>query len=182
MTVTPEDIIKFWFEEIDRKIWFNSTPEFDDHLRDRFEQVYLAALNNELKDWENSPVGCLALVIVLDQFPLNMYRGKAESFSGEIKSRSVAQWAIEKHFDEQLNSDQKAFLYMPFMHSENPEDQDLSVSLYEKAGLENNLRFARHHRDIVRKYGRFPHRNKILGRKSTQAEIAYLDSDEAFRG
>lgn len=182
MTLMPNDIVKFWFEEIDSKLWFNSTPDFDNQLRDRFEAAYLAAINNELQDWQNSPEGCLALVVLLDQFPLNMYRGKAESFAGEEKSREIARRALERKFDQALSGVQKAFLYMPFMHSEKLQDQDLSVSLYEKARLEQNLRFARHHREIVKKYGRFPHRNKILGRDSTEAELAYLDSDNAFLG
>jgi len=180
--VSPQDVLGFWFEELDRKLWFNSTPDLDNEIRDRFEGVFLAALNDDLPDWENSPSGCLALVILLDQFPLNMYRGKAESFSGEAKSREIARKAIEKKFDLQLAPEQNAFLYMPFMHSENMEDQDLSVSLYENAKLEHNLRYAKHHRGIVKQFGRFPHRNKILGRQSTDAEIAYLNSKEAFLG
>lgn len=182
MTKSPEDIIDFWFREIDPKIWFNSTAEFDGQLKSRFEQVYTAAIHNELNDWEKSPQGSVALVIVLDQFPLNMYRGQPESFAGENKSREVARRAVENGFDQELPDEQKAFLYLPFMHSENLEDQDLSVTLFEKAGLEYNLRYARHHREIVKQYGRFPHRNKILGRESTQAEIAYLNSKEAFLG
>jgi uncharacterized protein (DUF924 family) len=182
MKITPQDIIRFWFDEIDSKLWFKSTPKFDAQLRARFEPAYLAALKYELRDWQHSPEGCLALVVLLDQFPLNMYRGKAESFAGEQKSREVARLAIEKKFDLALSDPQKAFLYMPFMHSENLKDQDLSVSLYEKARLEQNLRFAIHHRDLIKKFGRFPHRNKILCRESTAAEITYLNSDEAFLG
>ena len=180
--MSPQDVLDFWFEELDRKLWFNSTPDLDNEIRDRFAGVYLAALNDDLPDWENSPSGCLALVILLDQFPLNMYRGKAESFAGEAKSREIARKAIGKKFDLQLAPEQNAFLYMPFMHSENMKDQDLSVSLYENAKLEHNLRYAKHHREIVKQFGRFPHRNKILGRQSTDAEIAYLNSKEAFLG
>ena len=182
MKALPEDVVRFWFEEIDHKLWFNSSPEFDAQIRERFEDLFKTALNDGLRDWENSAMGCLALALLLDQFPLNMYRGKAESFLGEMKSRSIARHAIENGFDMQLGDDQKAFLYMPFMHSENMEDQDLSVSLYKKAELKQNLRFAKHHRGIVKQFGRFPHRNKILGRQSSDAEIAYLNSDKAFLG
>lgn len=182
MNFTPKSIISFWFEEIDKKLWFNSTPEFDAQIRDRFEQLYVAALKDELSDWENTAEGCLALVIVLDQFPLNMYRGKPESFDGEQKAIDVSRRALDKQFDEQLDEQYKAFLYLPFMHSENLQDQDLSVSLYQKADLTENLRFARHHREIVRQFGRFPHRNRILGRQSTREETEYLNSDEAFLG
>ena len=177
-----EEIVRFWFSEKVKPLWFNSTVEFDNELRIRFLDVVNAALNDELVDWLQSPSGCLALVIVLDQFPLNIFRGKTESFCGESKSRQVAHHAIEQGFDHNLSNEQKAFLYMPFMHSENLDDQDLSVKLFEKAGLKENLRFAIHHRDIVRRFGRFPHRNKILDRVSSEEELAYLASDEAFHG
>lgn len=179
---SPEDVLNFWFEEIEPEIWFNSTSEFDIQLKTRFEPIFMAAMDNELADWEKTPQGSVALVIVLDQFPLNMYRGQPESFAGESKSREVARRAIEKEFDHRLADEQKAFLYMPFMHSENLQDQNLSVTLFEKAGLKHNLRFAKHHREIIKQYGRFPHRNDILGRESTPAEIDYLNSKEAFLG
>ena len=182
MQCSSKDIIHFWFEEVDSKLWFNSTPDFDQHIHSRFESVYQAALNSELDDWQETAEGCLALIILLDQFPLNMYRGKPEGFAGESKAREVAVFAIEHGFDQQLEDKQRAFMYMPFMHSEDISDQDRSVALFEKAGLEENLRFAKHHRDIVRTYGRFPHRNKILGRESSAAEIDYLTSDKAFLG
>jgi len=177
-----EEIINFWFEEVDSSLWFNSTAEFDLQLKQRFESVYQEALKGTLDHWGNSPDGALALIVLLDQFPLNMYRGKPESFSGEKKAQSIAREAVAKKFDEQLTDAQKAFMYMPLMHSEDMNDQDFSVSLYEKAGLKQNLRFAKHHRKIVRKFGRFPHRNSILGRESTVEEIAYLNSREAFHG
>lgn len=180
--ITSKDIIDFWFDEAHSKLWFNSTPEFDNKIRQRFESLTQAALNDRLTDWEETPEGCLALVIMLDQFPLNMYRGQLESFSGESKSRNVANKAIENGFDKSLSGQQKAFLYMPFMHSENLDDQDRSVELFEKADLQHNLRFAIHHREIIRQFGRFPHRNEILGRESSVAEIEYLNSEHAFHG
>ena len=122
------------------------------------------------------------MVIILDQFPLNMFRGLAESFHGEAKAIEIAKYAIDQSFDDLLTDEQKAFLYLPLMHSENLVDQDLSVTLFEKAGLTENLRFAKHHREIVRRFGRFPHRNRILNRQSTEAELEYLASDEAFHG
>jgi uncharacterized protein (DUF924 family) len=182
MPVSAEDIIGFWFKEIDKSNWFNSTPEFDAYLRERFQGVVRDALNDRLDSWKETPDGSLALVVVLDQFPLNMYRGEAQSFAGESKSREVARNAIDQNFDQSLTDDKKAFLYMPFMHSENIKDQNLSVTLFEKAGLEKNLRFAEHHREIIKRYGRFPHRNKIIGRESSADEIAYLNSGKAFLG
>lgn len=182
MHVEPADILDFWFAENIRPLWFNSTPEFDAELKERFVDVYSAALNEEFSAWQHSADGCIALVVILDQFPLNMFRGLPESFAGEVKAREIAKVAVNKGFDKAMPGEQKAFLYMPLMHSENLEDQELSMRLYEAAGLKENLRFARHHRDIVQRFGRFPHRNRILGRTSTPAELEYLASKEAFLG
>jgi len=178
----PEVILDFWFSERIRPLWFNSTPEFDQELRERFMATYTAAVAGELSTWEASPEGALALVIALDQLPLNMFRGQPQCFAGEAESRRIAADAIAKGFDEALTDEYKSFLYLPFMHSEDLADQDRSVALYENAGLKHSLDFARHHREIVRRFGRFPHRNAILGRKSTPEEQAYLNSDEAFQG
>ncbi len=119
---------------------------------------------------------------MLDQFPLNMFRGQAKSFSTEAQSREVARAAITEGFDQELAANQVSFLYMPFMHSEDLDDQALAVKLFNKPGLESNYRFARHHYSIIDRFGRFPHRNKILGRESTDAEIEYLDSRDGFQG
>lgn len=182
MHTTPVDILQFWFSEEVKPLWFNSTPEFDAQLKERYADIYHEALNGQLAKWQLTAEGCVALVVILDQFPLNMYRGLPESFAGEAKARDITREAVRKRFDQQIPDEQKAFLYMPLMHSENIADQDLSVQLFEAAGLTENLRFANHHRDIVRRFGRFPHRNKILGRTSTQAELDYLTSKDAFHG
>jgi len=176
----PEDIIKFWFSEAVSKLWFKSTPEFDRELRESYLQTWERARNGELDHWKKTAEGCLALVILLDQFPLNMFRDSAERYSTEAQSREVARFAIEQHLDQSLDAEQKAFLYMPFMHSEDLADQELALRLYDRPGLESSLRFARHHHDIVARFGRFPHRNAALGRESTPAEIEYLNSKEAF--
>jgi uncharacterized protein (DUF924 family) len=176
------DIIEFWFSPRVEKLWFNSTGEFDQVIVSRFLSVFEAASSGKLTAWETTPLGALALVIVLDQFPLNMFRGQARSFSAEAQARRVADQAIRQGFDEQLEDAQKAFLYLPFMHSESLADQARSLALYEKAGLRDNLKYARHHHDIVKRFGRFPHRNKILGRESTAEELDYLNSKEAFHG
>lgn len=181
-STSPHAILEFWFSARCRPLWFNSTPEFDGEIAQRFEGVFYEALNDGLSGWQQSPEGCVALVIVLDQFPLNMFRSQPQSFSGEQKAREVARHAIANHFDAPLPDEQKAFLFMPFMHSENLDDQDQGVELFEKAGLKENLRFAKHHRGIIRRFGRFPHRNKILGRQSSQEELDYLSSDAAFLG
>lgn len=180
--IAPKDILDFWFAEPMRSKWFASTPQLDVAIRDQYEPVWEAALSGELDHWLNSPDGCLALAIILDQLPLNMFRGTAQSFTSEARSCDVARHAIDQGYDKQIDPTRLAFLYMPFMHSENLADQDLSVALFEAAGLENNVRFAKHHREIVRRFGRFPHRNAILGRASTPEELDYLNSKEAFKG
>jgi uncharacterized protein (DUF924 family) len=182
MATSPADIIAFWFSESVRPLWFKSTAEFDKQLRDLYEPLWQQAAQGKLDRWAGNAEGALALVILLDQIPLNIYRGEVRSFSTEARARDFARQAIDKGLDLQLPDEQKAFLYLPFMHSESLEDQERSVALYEAAGLKENLKFAQHHRDLIRRFGRFPHRNKILGRQSTEAETAYLVSDEAFKG
>ena len=176
------ELIEFWFSEEASKHWFNSTKTFDQALIDTYEGTWVEAKQGKLDHWQQSATGSLALVIVLDQFPLNMFRGQAKSFSTEALSREVASAATTKGFDQELAANQVSFLYMPFMHSEDLDDQALAVKLFNKPGLESNYRFARHHYNIVERFGRFPHRNKILGRKSSDAEIEYLDSREGFQG
>ena len=179
---SPGDILAFWYSEPIRSRWFSSTPELDAEIRARYEQLWLEAAAGRLDDWKSIPEGCLALVIVLDQLPLNMFRGEAKSFSTEQQAVEICKVAISRGFDKQIALDQRAFLYMPLMHSENLLDQDLSVQMFEQAGLEGNVRFARHHRDLIRRFGRFPHRNAILGRESSREELEYLGSKEAFLG
>jgi uncharacterized protein (DUF924 family) len=178
----PQDILEFWFSDAVRPRHFRSTAEFDQQLKERYLAVWQRAKSGQLDEWLSSREGCLALVIILDQFPLNMFRDQPEGYSTEQQSRDVARHAIRTGFDEQLPVDQRAFLYLPFMHSEALFDQDYSVALFEKAGMQESLKWAKHHRQIVRQFGRFPHRNAVLGRQSSQAELAYLKSDQAFHG
>lgn len=175
-------VIDYWFDAKVKPLWFNSTKQFDDQLREDLAADYRAAKSGELDHWKDTPLGSLALVILLDQIPLNIFRGNAESFSTEQRALEIAENAIAQEFDKSLTSEQKAFLYMPFMHSENLADQDKSITLFEAAGLTDNLKFARHHRDIISRFGRFPHRNAILGRPNTASETEYLASDDAFLG
>lgn len=179
---TVDEMLSFWFSDRVRPLWFGSTPEFDAELCAQYLDTYRAALNGELSHWAETPEGALALVICLDQLPLNMFRGQKAGFEGEAPSRRVAEAAIEQGFDQALNDGQKAFLYMPYMHSEDLADQDRVLALFSAAGLEDNLHWAKHHREIVSRFGRFPHRSAILGRESTVEELAYLQSGEAYHG
>lgn len=178
----PVDVVAFWFAPDVRPLWFAATPAFDDALRARFLTTYRAAAAGQLADWETTVKGALALVIVLDQFPLNLFRGQPESFATEAAARDVADRAIARGFDRAVPPIQRQFLYLPFMHSEALADQDRAVRLYQQPGLEEGLRFACHHRDLIVRFGRFPHRNAILGRTSTPEERAYLASPGAFHG
>jgi uncharacterized protein (DUF924 family) len=179
--MTPGELIDFWFSEPSRQHWFRSTPQHDRDIRSRFERLWEQARDGQLVHWEQSATGALALVILLDQLPLNMFRERPPGFSSEAQAREVADRAIARGFAAALTEEQKSFLYMPFMHSESPADQDRSVSLYAAAGLDDSLKWARHHREIIPRFGRFPHRNAILGRESTAEERQWLDSPEGYR-
>jgi uncharacterized protein (DUF924 family) len=174
------ELLDFWFAPGMEKRWFNSTPALDDQIAARFQTLWASGRDGRLAHWEQDADGALALVILLDQLPLNMFRGQPQSFSTETDARAVAQRAIDRSLDAQLAAPRLPFLYLPFMHSEALADQERSVQLFEAAGLSENLRFARHHRDIVARFGRFPHRNAILGRTSTPEELAWLASPQGF--
>ena len=177
-----KEILDFWYTPPMSEHWFNSTPQIDQTIRERFESIWQQAKAGALDHWQATPEGCLALCIVLDQFPLNMYRGKAISFSTEQQAVAVCKHAVAQGFDQQLPKERVMFLYMPLMHSEHLADQDESVRLFTAVGLVDNAKFAEHHRGIVQRFGRFPHRNAALGRESTPAELEYLNSKEAFKG
>lgn len=178
----PSEVAAFWFSASVRPLWFAATTEFDHALRERFLATYRVAVAGGLADWEITSEGAMALVIVLDQFPLNMFRGRPEAFATEAAARGVAERAIARRLDQALSPEQQVFLFMPFMHSEALADQERSVHLFQQPGLEQSLSFARHHQGLIRRFGRFPHRNAILGRANTAEEVAYLASPEAFRG
>lgn len=178
--VTPQDILQFWFIETKPVRWFNSTDAFDADIRARFETtaMTLAASmgGGEPHAWEATADGALALIIALDQFPRNMYRGTAGAFAWDALSLSVAKRLIGMNRDLKLEKGRRAFAYMPFMHSENLDDQKRSVVLFE-ARLEdsNSLHHAQEHCRVIERFGRFPHRNAVLNRDSTAEEIAFID-------
>lgn len=180
--MTPADILAYWYTPPLSEHWFNSTPAIDADIRERFAGLWQQAKQGELQHWQQTAEGCLALCIVLDQFPLNMFRGTPESFSTEQLAVAVSKQAVAQGLDLQLPAERRSFLYMPLMHSEHLADQDESVRLFTAAGLSFNARFAEHHRSLIERFGRFPHRNSILGRESSAAELEYLNSAEAFKG
>ncbi len=165
-------VIDFWFDN--KPKWFVKEQEIDNLIRERFLTVYDQAINGKLKNWESKAESLLSLVIVLDQFPRNMFRDTPQAFSGDKTSLFLVKEAIKKGFDLELSSDQRMFLYMPLMHSELLLDQELSVELYSKMDNIYTLNYAKAHRDIIVRFGRFPHRNKILGRISSVQELEFL--------
>lgn len=169
-----DEILVLWFSDEVKALWFKSTDDFDAQLTKSYETVWQQAADGLLDHWKETANGAVALVIILDQFPLNMFRGQAKSFSTEAKSRDIARYAIDKKLDIDLNQGQKAFLYLPFMHSEDLQDQQKSIDLFVAAGLDDNAKYAKHHYGVVERFGRFPHRNEALGRESTEEEMAYL--------
>lgn len=180
--IEPTSVIDYWYRDEVRKYWFKSTPEFDQQLSDRFFPSWQQALAGDYDHWMESADGCLALCILLDQIPRNIFRGKEKSYSSDAKAVAVCKQAIASGLHESLSVEKSQFLYMPLMHSEALEDQDLAIEMFAGAGLTEQSKFAVHHRDIVARFGRFPHRNERLGRTSTATELEYLQSKAAFKG
>ena len=174
--VAPAEIVLFWGEAGPDK-WFEQDESFDQAIRLRFMTTYEAAANGTLAAWEERIDGALALVLLLDQFPRNMFRGDARAFATDALARAVADRALARGFDQATDLTLRPFFYLPFMHSEALIDQHRSVRLYEALGETEELRYAREHRDIVLRFGRFPHRNRALGRNTTLAEQSFLEAD-----
>ncbi len=180
--MNADDILNFWYSEPMKKNWFKATAEIDQQIRQRFESSWQQAAKGELDHWKVSADSCLALIILLDQMPLNMFRGEALSFSTEADAVAATLYGLQQAYDEQLEAGRLAFFYMPLMHSESLQHQDLAVEKFSARNMQDNLRFAKHHRELIRQFGRFPHRNAILNRESTPQELEYLNSKQAFKG
>lgn len=172
--ISADDVIQFWFQELTHEDWFKKNPALDKEIKKRFYDVYKKGSVGELVNWRYSPLSALAEVIVLDQFPRNMFRDKKQSFATDPLALCVAQSAIDKGFDKELTDTQKSFLYMPFMHSESSEIHKAAELLFSAPGLENNYYYELKHKAIIDRFGRYPHRNKILGRRSRKEEIEFL--------
>ena len=174
MSETPADVIAFW-REAGPERWFKKDTDFDEQIRSRFLKLHERAAAGELKDWENSAKGTLALLLLFDQFPRNMFRGTARAFATDELARAIAATALLKGFDAQVAPDMRAFFYLPFEHSEDMTDQQRAIALYTAAGDQDGLKWAQIHADIIRRFGRFPHRNPMLGRTTTPDEQRFLD-------
>ena len=173
--VQPADILAFWQAAGPDK-WFKKDAGFDADIRARYLPTYEAAAAGRLSDWEKTADGALALVIVLDQFPRNMFRGEARSFAADPLARQVADRAIARGFDTQVPEAMRNFFYLPFEHSEALADQERCIALNRARGDADGLKWAELHADIIRRFARFPHRNTVLGRATTPEEQAFLDA------
>ncbi len=174
-------ILDFWFEETQPKQWFQVNPDFDQEILEKFEEPYNMAASGDFADWKNSADGILAYCILLDQMPRNMFRGTPRAFMTDGKALIASKYALSKGLDQILSPQKRRFVYLPFEHSENMSDQRRSVELFEKMKEDDPLGYdyALRHRDVIDKYGRFPHRNKILGRTNTPEEEEYLAQPNA---
>ena len=180
MIASPEAVLAFWRAAGPDK-WFTKDTAFDDDIRARFLETYEAAAAGQLSGWEQTAEGALALTIMLDQFPRNMFRGDARTYEADPQALAVAKRALECGFDQLVPLSDRQFFYLPFEHSEMMADQERCCTLVAATGDADLLKWAQLHADIIRRFGRFPHRNAMLGRATTVEEQAFLDGG-GFKG
>jgi uncharacterized protein (DUF924 family) len=175
MTITTAaEVVQFW-RDAGPRCWFTKDAALDHVIRERFLVTHEAASRGEYDAWEQSPEGALALMILLDQFPRNIFRGSPHAFATDPLARVAAGRALARGFDTATDAVMRQFFYLPFMHSEALDDQNRCVRIYEGFGNAEQLQYARQHRDIIARFGRFPHRNRQMGRDTTPAEREFLD-------
>ena len=173
--MTADAVLRFWFEETDPRRWWEADAAFDALVRERFGELQYAASRAELHAWRTNAAGRLAEILVLDQFSRNIHRGAAAAFACDGMALVLAQEAVARQLDAALPINQRAFLYMPYMHSESLAIHEHAVQLFSRPGLESNLEFELKHKRILERFGRYPHRNRILERESTPAESEFLE-------
>jgi len=173
----PSDVLSFWFEEVTSKQHFSKDEKFDALITERFGELHTDIANGKYKELEESSEGSLALIIILDQFSRNMFRDTAQAFTYDAEALRIARRATERGFDKDLTQEKRHFLYMPFMHSENKEDHKVAVDLFSSLENKETLKYELDHKRIIDRFGRYPHRNKILGRETTPEEKEFLESD-----
>jgi len=172
--MSHQDVIQFWFKELTAKDWFMKSDELDQLISSRFKETLTQAKQGALATWRETPHGRLAEIIVLDQFSRNIFRDLPESFAADELALQLAKEAASLKVDRELSSQEQSFLYMPYMHSESLEAHEEAIKLFAKPGMEQNLEFEIKHKMIIERFGRYPHRNEILGRASAPEEIAFL--------
>lgn len=171
---TPQDVVNFW-REAGSSNWFTRSDAFD-HECERFRPLHMRASRRELDDWMRDAEGALALVLLLDQFPRNIFRDSAHVYATDLLARHFAAQAVDRGLDAATDAELRAFFYMPFLHSESMDDQRRSLELHARLPGPDADRWARHHAGIIERFGRFPHRNDLLGRENTAEEQAFLDA------
>ena len=174
MKIEAIDIYNFWFKEIDPRMWFTKDPEFDQLIRERFAEVYSQVENCETFHWRTTPQGRLAEILVLDQFSRNMFRDTPLAFKNDHLALALAQEAVASGDDKKLSNIEKPFIYMPYMHSESEIIHEAAVHMFSQPGLEGSLEYELLHKEIIDRFGRYPHRNEILGRDSSHEEMEFL--------
>tara|TARA_B100000745_G_C20148997_1_gene393940 strand:+ start:208 stop:747 length:540 start_codon:yes stop_codon:yes gene_type:complete len=172
--MNAKQVIEFWFEELQPKQWWMKDLELDQLIQQPFGDLHAQACQCELWEWRDTPQGRLAEIIVLDQFSRNIYRDTPKAFASDPLALALSQQAVQAKDDQSLNQQQRAFLYMPYMHSESASIHGQAVQLFTDLGNPDNLEFEHKHKAIIDRFGRYPHRNAILGRASTDEEIAFL--------
>lgn len=177
---TAQEILDFWFSQPVKACWFERSDVLDQQIIQRFSDIYQAACSGQLQDWQQKPETALALTIILDQFARNMFRGSPKAFAGDAQARSIANDALAKNYDQAVSEVERPFFYLPLMHSEILADQQHSLDCYHQLGNPISLDFAQQHYDIIKQFGRFPHRNAVLGRQSTAEEIEFLKTHSGF--
>jgi uncharacterized protein (DUF924 family) len=186
-TASIRDILDFWFLPLgdcgygkSREVWWQSTPELDAEVSRRFGSILDKAVAGALDHWAKSPDGALALILLCDQFSRNMHRRTAKAFSGDAKARETARLAVARGYPLVYPVEMRTFFYMPFQHSESLPDQDFCCALFASTGNDDYVKYAVEHRNIVARFGRFPHRNEVLGRPCTAEELDYLKTAKRF--
>ena len=169
-----EEILNFWFKECKPEQWFKKNEDFDQMIENRFSIAIENAIAGKLGNWEESETGCLALIILLDQFTRNVFRDTPRAFAGDKRALALSQLCCDKDYLTNPDVQRRQFMLMPMMHSENLAVQDAALPLFKKYASEKDYEYAEKHRDIIARFGRFPHRNVILGRKSTNEELEFL--------
>ena len=177
--VTPQEILHFWFQELTPEMHFLKSAELDQNIRNRFLEIHTQILEGRTKEWRKTPEGCLAEILVLDQFSRNMFRDTPLAFATDSLALEYAQAAVKAGYDQKLPIEQRNFIYMPYMHSEKREMHEQAVKLFSQQGLEVSLKFELMHKKIIERFGRYPHRNEALKRTSTKEELEFLKNEES---
>lgn len=177
--MNAQDVLDFWFHPDTQAHWFAKSDDFDQQLRNKFSEVFQQACQAELWSWRKTAEGRLAEIIILDQFSRNMFRDQAQAFAQDGLALALSQEAISLDLDQQLSPDQRSFLYMPFMHSESKAIHEFALKLFQRLGEPVSLEFEKKHKQIIERFGRYPHRNQSLGRISSAAELEFLTQPDS---